>query len=98
MLSLSILYFQNQALYERRLQDIQEAAVAHIETARRKREKGRVTRAALFTQVRIPRRAVRLCVRTPIIMIDARPGSLCAVLCWCAAVGKVVVQFGNECI
>ncbi|CAM9466034.1 unnamed protein product [Ectocarpus sp. 12 AP-2014] len=40
-----------EALYERRLRDIQEAALAHIETARRERKKGRMTRAALFTQV-----------------------------------------------
>ncbi|CAM9136528.1 unnamed protein product, partial [Ectocarpus sp. 4 AP-2014] len=40
-----------EALYERRLRDIQEAALAHIETSRRERKKGRMTRAALFTQV-----------------------------------------------
>lgn len=40
-----------QALYERRLHDIQEAALARIEAARRNRKQGRMTRAALFTQV-----------------------------------------------
>ena len=42
---------ERQALYERRLHDIQEAALARIEAARRNRKQGRMTRAALFTQV-----------------------------------------------
>lgn len=33
------------------MHDIQEAALARIETARRDRKQGRMTRAALFTQV-----------------------------------------------
>ncbi|CAM9339819.1 unnamed protein product, partial [Laminaria digitata] len=40
-----------EVLYERAMHGEQVAALAHIETARRRRRQGKVTRAALFTQV-----------------------------------------------
>ncbi|CAM9126790.1 unnamed protein product, partial [Hapterophycus canaliculatus] len=40
-----------EALYETKLLNIKEAAQLHIQTARRRRQQGRMTRAALFTQV-----------------------------------------------
>ena len=47
----SRIFLVNKVLYERAMHGEQAAALAHIETARRRRRQGRVTRAVLFTQV-----------------------------------------------